>query len=477
MAKDITQTSMAAYRRFIFIMIDGAPYAVLRDLVASGELPGLARLAESGGGIKQAVTCFPSTTGPAYIPYFTGLFPGTANVPGYRWLSRTYYNGHGSRWTRPGICSYSGREALGFDRDLPDRPTWFDYFDSSRSIFSLFSKGCPPHYKLARRRKPVLYAMGHYFHCWNFADAAAAQALIAAVRQGVQFIACAFNGVDGHSHGHHPRSPKTLRSYRLIDRAITAAYAVLREQGWQDETLWVIGSDHGHSATHTHLDIGTMLEKMGFPCLSYPMLWRRKAVCAAMVSGNGMAHLYFRKGADWGQRSTWEEVEALGVVDGLLACKGIDFVAGRTADGAVCLRTATGEGVIRWQDGTCSYDYCGQDPLGCGPFQGLDSVAVLERTFDSPHPDACMQLEQIFWAERSGDLVVSATPGFDLRGRWEIPPHRSTHGALNQPQAYVPVIFSHPLGADRFRTVDVFPTALRLLGKEVPSGLDGRALD
>src|SRR3989304_5904528 len=90
------------YKRLIFVMIDGAAYDVLRDLVADGTLPALARLAEAGGGVKKAVTCFPSTTGPAYIPYLMGLFPGTANVPGYRWLSRANYNGRGSRRARAG---------------------------------------------------------------------------------------------------------------------------------------------------------------------------------------------------------------------------------------------------------------------------------------------------------------------------------------------------------------------------------------
>ena len=88
----------AQFRRLIFVMIDGASYPVLDSLVRAGELPNVAALAEAGGGVKKAVTCFPSTTGPAYVPYFMGLFPGTANVPGYRWLSRANYNAEGSRW-------------------------------------------------------------------------------------------------------------------------------------------------------------------------------------------------------------------------------------------------------------------------------------------------------------------------------------------------------------------------------------------
>src|SRR5947209_2871355 len=103
------------YRRLVFVMIDGANYQVMRELLGAGDLPGMSALAETGAGLKQAVTCFPSTSGPAYIPYLMGLFPGTANVPGYRWLSRENYAGRGSRWTRPGIASYSGIEGANFD--------------------------------------------------------------------------------------------------------------------------------------------------------------------------------------------------------------------------------------------------------------------------------------------------------------------------------------------------------------------------
>src|SRR5688572_5026293 len=145
---------MDAYKRLIFVMIDGATYDVLRELIDAGDLPAIAALAEAGGGVKKAVTCFPSTTGPAYIPYFMGLFPGTANVPGYRWLSRKGYDGAGSRWTRPGLASYSGREALGFDDDLPDRPTWFDHFGSSKNILNLLTKGLDPDDNVTRRIKP-----------------------------------------------------------------------------------------------------------------------------------------------------------------------------------------------------------------------------------------------------------------------------------------------------------------------------------
>jgi hypothetical protein len=457
-------------------MIDGASYDVMRDLIAAGDLPALAALAEAGGGLKKAVTCFPSTTGPAYIPYFMGLFPGTANVPGYRWLSRAGYNGHGSRWTRPGLASYSGREAMTFDDDLPpDRPTWFDYFGSKKNILNLLTRGCDPEDNLTRRIKPFVYTIGHYLHAWRFADQVAAGALLRAVHAGPEFIACAFNGVDGHSHERHPAAPKVVESYRTIDRAIGQARRFLKDLGRDEETLWVIGSDHGQSATHTHIDVAKTMDCLGFPTLYYPRLWRQDAHCAEMVSGNGMTQIYFRNGQDWAERTPWEEVEALQVPEALLSIDGVDLVAGQTADGRVRLRTPGGKATITCDDGLYTYDFSGADPLCCGPFAGLTEEEVLSLTFHSPRPDACLQLTQLFRGERSGDIVVSARRGFDLRARWEVPEHHSTHGAFVPAQMHVPVIISHPIAADHFRTVDVFPTVLRLMGKEPAEHIDGVA--
>jgi hypothetical protein len=465
----------AQYKRLVFIMIDGASHEVLGDLMQAGDLPALSALAEAGGGLKKAVTCFPSTTGPAYIPYFMGLYPGTANVPGYRWLSRAGYDDAGSRWTRPGLVSYSGREALGFDSDLPDRPTWFDYFGSSRNILNLLTKGSNPEDNVTRRIKPIVYTIGHYLHQWRLADMVAARALVNAVKEGPDFIACAFNGVDGHSHADNPAAPKVLQSYRTIDRAVADARRVLRDNGRDEETLWVIGSDHGHSPTHTHIDVSRSLDDMGFPTLYYPRLWRQDAHCAEMVSGNGMTQVYFRNEDGWRRRTPWEEIEARDVPRALLSINGVDLVAGLAADGSTRLRMPAGEATIRWRDGLCSYDYRGVDPVGCGAFEGLDAEEVLCRTFESPLPDACMQLPQLFRAERSGDIVVSARRGYDLRARWEIPEHHSTHGAIVPPQMHVPVIISHPLAADNFRTADVFPTVLRLFGREPEDAIDGVA--
>lgn len=464
------------YSRLIFILIDGATHEALTSLIASGDLPNFAALAEAGGGVKKAVTCFPSTSGPAYIPYYMGLFPGTANVPGYRWMSRAGYNDAGSRWTTPGIASYSGREALGFNDHLPaEHATWFDYFGSSKSIFNLLTRGVHPGGDMTKRVKPIVYTIGHYLHQWRLADSIAARSLVRAVESGVEFIACTFQGVDGHSHADHSLAPKVVRSYRTIDRAIGEARSLLRRTGRDEQTLWVIGSDHGHSATSKHIDLAREMDGLGFPTLYYPRLWRQDAHCAEMVSGNGMSQLYFRNGQNWAERMPWEEIEARDVPNALLSLDGVDLVAGQSSDGATHVRGRRGEGTIVWAQGKCSYSFRHDDPLGCGGFEGRSADETLDMSFGSEYPDAYLQLTQLFRAERSGDLIVTAKQGFDLRARWEIPEHHSTHGSLIPAQMHVPVIISHPIERDHFRTADVFPTVLDLLGHTPEPGLDGVA--
>ena len=105
--------------------------------------------------------------------------------------------------------------------------------------------------------------------------------------------------------------------------------------------------------------------------------------------------------------------------------------------------------------------------------EGKSAEDLLCLTIDTARPDAAVQLEQLFRAERAGDLLISARQGYDLRGRWEVPEHKSTHGALVPPQMHVPVIINHPIAPGPLRTSDVFATVLRLLGKEPPEGIDG----
>jgi hypothetical protein len=98
----------------------------------------------------------------------------------------------------------------------------------------------------------------------------------------------------------------------------------------------------------------------------------------------------------------------------------------------------------------------------------------LLRTVDSDYPDAPYQLAHIFNSPRAGDLVLSATPGHDLRVKYEFPEHKASHGSLHREHMVVPIVTNIKLPEGPLRTVDVFPIYLRLMGREGPGNIDGR---
>ena len=475
------------FKRFIFILIDGAPYEIFKMLLENGDLPNIKKYVVECGSLNRAVTVFPSTTGPAFIPFFMGLFPGTANVPGIRWLSKSKFrNPH--RFKRPGICSYMGLDGLRFEDDLPpDFPTLFDLLSPASNIYNLLARGCPPAKNLTRRIKPLIYTYAHFAHRWRFVNQIAVRHLHKAIETDDKFVMCLFPAVDTFSHLTHIQSPQVLETYREVDTAIGHLVHSLQKANTLQETLILISSDHGMTDTHTHLDVVRHLDDGGWRCLHYPKIWRHGAVSASMVSGNGMTHLYFKNSTDkkeWGPRTPFEELNRKGITEHLLQLEGLALIAGQSETGDIVVQSRAGQGRISWQDGSrhapnavtngsrhapsCrsfSYQFEGTDPLGYGiPYQNLSSQETLQQTYDSPYPDAIVQLWQIFKSERTGDLILSAESGYDLRARYEIPKHYATHGALLAEHLHIPLATNYPIAEQYIRSVDIFPTVLNLMG-------------
>jgi len=78
-------------------------------------------------------------------------------------------------------------------------------------------------------------------------------------------------------------------------------------------------------------------------------------------------------------------------------------------------------------------------------------------------------------SSRSGDIILSATPGWDFRSRYEPIPHRSAHGALHRDHMLVPLLTNRPTARTPRRTTDVFASALDALGVAAPKRMDGKS--
>ncbi len=101
---------------------------------------------------------------------------------------------------------------------------------------------------------------------------------------------------------------------------------------------------------------------------------------------------------------------------------------------------------------------------------------ALVHRFNTEYPDALLQIIQLLESPRTGDLVLSASPGYDLRAKHENPEHRSSHGALFRDHMIVPFAINAKVNKEFIRTADIFATILNALGEPIPDNIDGVSL-
>lgn len=155
----------------------------------------------------------------------------------------------------------------------------------------------------------------------------------------------------------------------------------------------------------------------------------------------------------------------------------VDLLAAREADGSILILNRRGRARLRLEGDWLKYEVDGADPFGYGALPlRMRADEQLQHTIASDYPDGLYQLAHIFTSPRTGDVVLSAAPGFDLRDAYEVPEHRSSHGSLHRDHMCAPIICSAPLPTGPMRTVDVFPLLLTMMGRAVPQKIDGRAL-
>jgi len=466
-------------RRIILLLADGSRPDVLGALLADGALPAIAAAFPEPAMRREATTVFPSTTGPAFLPFLTGCYPGRLNMPGIRWFDRAAW---AERNGAPSYRSYVGLESFRMNADLAaGRPTLFEILPRSVNIFSSVNRGVPRRGNLTALSRAAWWGYAHETSRWDRVSERARRHLLAALDLDPEFVFCLVPDIDNMSHLSHCRSDIAIAAYRRFDRTVGDLFAELDRRRWRDDTLVMVVSDHGHMAVQAHLGLPEWVGRQGMRPFYYPRIWRREFDSAVMVSGNGMAHVHVRRGREWSAEPAWDDYlrqHCGALLDALVARPEIGLVATRRADGTVVIRSRAGMAFLRrTADGRLDYRAEGGDPLG---YDGLDGVwhpdDVLAATWRTRYPDGPVQLMQVFDSSRSGDIVVSAEPGYDLRDTHERPEHRSGHGALHEEHLRVPWLSTAPLPDVPLRTVDAFPFVLRWVGKPIPSEIDGRDL-
>lgn len=462
--------------RVVCVLIDGARADVFRELLDRGDLPNLARWVIEPGGLSVGTTVFPSTTGVAYIPFLFGNYPGSAGVPGIRWLDRGRAAG-GWREQWSAARSYCGVQAPLINRDIDGRPSIFELVPDSIAICTPITRGLARGAHRIPVARAVLGAAAHYIGTYPALDRAVARAWLAAADQPWRFLFVVFPGIDGITHLEHPRHPAVLESYRLVDEAL-GAFVARSKRGGGEIPAFFVAADHGATVVREHCDVAVLLERWGVPTLRHPAhVWRRGARVATMVSGNGSVQLYFEPRTGRPTPRTESEIP-VDLLDRFLALPAVRLAACRDDSGVgVVVRAGSARARLSESPSGIRYEPVVGDPLGLGAALELEDRELLARSRDTDVPDAPRQLLQLFASARAGDLVLAAREGSDFRGPWEIPEHKAGHGSLIAAHMEVPIAASVPLpdGPAPLRTVDLMPTMLEHLGVNAPSPMDGVA--
>ncbi len=446
----------------------------------AGVVPALARLRKEGM-LCTVTSCFPSVTGPAYVPFLLGRFPGAIGLPGIRWFDRSR-----RRCTGPGHSrSYTGYQLGRLDGDLdPTAPTIYELVDRSVGALSVINRGLGNRAHLGRiwglraARAVTLHLTGNVSGTLTVDREVGAAIRGYLRRERPDFAFAGFGGMDKCSHAYGHESTQVREALRTVDRAAADIRADAEADGrWGSMHLWVT-SDHGHAPVHAHDELAASVAACGYRVLAHPFTFRRDPEVAVMVSGNAMAHLYVE--LENRNRPLWPAIEHrwTALVDALLTRPSVDLAILPTADGAIVRSASQGRAVVARKGDSYSYIRETGDPLRVGrDLRCAASDDTHAATLDSQYPDSIVQIASLATAARSGEIILSAAPGWDFRARYEPINHVSTHGALHRDHMVVPLLMNRAPadGHTPRRTVDVMPSALTVLGKPSPAGLDGRS--
>lgn len=472
---------MPIKKRVLFYLVDGARMDVLSELISRGELPNLKKIVDEGT-LRKATTCLPSTTGPAYLPFLTGHFPGTMNITGIRWFDKKEFKR--SRINKYAMRSYCGPEAAWFNTDMAaEKNTLFELLGESYNVFNMVTRGVKDEYDLTKKGKGLLYTKAHFLKRHHPVDKMGHARIMEMLHKGndFDFLFAVFPSVDWDSHYYDIRDSRTIEAYKIADDSLGEVREFLERKGWWQNTLFLLTSDHGLTPSHTHLDLGDWFTNHDLKSVSYPVIWRRKPKSAVMISGNsfGSVHLLNHQG-DHVLREK-EIIKYLGQdrLISLLNEEAVDFVAYRSEkEGRCWIQNRKGKALVEKIGNNYGYIMSEGDPLNLGrDFHTSSHRDALEATFHSDYPDAFVQITQLLKSRRAGDIIVSAKKGYDLRDFWEFPEHKGSHGSLDTEHISVPLLYNQKNWAEHSaRTADLFNTILKWMEKS-PILSEGDALN
>ena len=444
-------------RKLVLAVIDALAPEGLAQAIEEDRAPTLARLMRDGSYSPDCVSTFPSVTPVAASAIATGLGPDRHLVPSMNW----YHRGE-ERYVEYGT-SFSASRAHGMFRSLQDTVYNMNLAHLSqeeRTVFeSLDDAGlrtaCTTYliYRGRHRHEPsrespyvrVAEAAQFRHSVWGprelfYADLfdtlnTGCSSTLGMPGQRDQHTACvgeklvaddAFDFLlfslpdnDSYSHREGPDAQPTS-----IAGADAALARLMEAGGGPDEFLAehavIVMSDHSHDLVEAATNLSDVLS--GWRVLE-PVDLDPSSAELAVCPGSRSAQIYV---LDEDAR----EATAARVAADLDGVPGVDVVA-RLEDGRVVVGTPRGE--LRFAPGDSATDDRAQGWDLEGDLEALDLTLDAGTLSDGVYPDALRRLWSAVTCERTGDLLLSAEPGYEFTD-WGGADHvgGGSHGSLHE---------------------------------------------
>ena len=508
-------TAAAEKPSAIVFFVDGVNREVFDRLLAAGKLPNLQKyFVDRGLYAERCIANVPGVTLPNQTSFVTGLFIGRHGITGINWFDR-------NRLMTRNYEEVNQKNSLDGDylaptifERLPDATTMSLFFQAHRGAAKFvenWTSAGPPFFF-------GWYGFVDRISLWRFdlvAEVARAQGEFPA------FVICYLLSPDMEAYRRGISSDAYAQALEHSDAQIGRILRDLEAAGRLERTVIALASDHGMTDVTRHWEIEKFLRGELRLAVSGEgwaddipfedrLHYYQKFTCVVTGSGDRYAAVSLRKppasveakeaGAafapNWLARPSAEDLRAYPARDGrrvdLLArlrdAEAVDLLAYKTGPDTVRLvtkkgvaeATRTGAGGRRFRLATVE----GDDPLGYAatvPAEMLDGSAHDDRewlaaTAGSPYPDLIPQIVVYFDAERAGDILVFAAPGWDFRNH-----NKAGHGGVRPEEMFTVLLLAgpgvpHERRTQALRAVDALPTILELLGRPVPTDIDGRSL-
>jgi len=443
--------------KLVLAVVDGLKPSMLERAVATGRAPAFAAVMARGTYVDECAAAFPSVTPVCAATIATGARQDRHQIPSMNWYSRAE-----GRYVEYG-SSFSASRRFGIARQLTDTiynmnlehlpadvETVFETLDDAdvrtAGTTYLFYRGRYPHEvsketALTRLASTVMRrtVMGprELFYADIFASretGCRSQMGLPGVRDQhagcvgaylvehdlFDFLLLSLPDNDTHSHRHGPHAQ--VASIAAADRQLERLFhAAGGSEAFLDEHAVIVVADHSHAQVEKRVELGAAFADIE---LLAPSGGRRAeaeiALCPAQRSA--MIYALLPEGRD-------------ALVPRLVATasglEGVDLAMWRPAPREGAIRSAAGE--LRFAPGGDLRDERGARWSVDGPLAVLDARIEDGLLRSEAYPDALARTWAALTCETSGDVLLSAAPGFEFPD-WGGVDHvgGGSHGSLHR---------------------------------------------